>query len=157
MFLRAPSQTFNDLQEATEWCADVWKELSFSARDVIVERGTLTAGVADAFAFAWQNPTDSSILVYKIFIDVTTAGGTATAVLNVGSAASATTTSDNLIDGADLNAIAVYDNIDDQGTNGESKQKLDENGGTTDWVTGQILVEAAASLVGKYYIHYTVI
>jgi len=119
--------------------------------------GTLTAGAADAFAFAWQNPHAAKIIVEKLVIDVTTAGGTATAVLNVGSAANATTESDNLIDGADLNAIAVYDNIDDQGENGKSKQKIDEKDGTTDYVTGRITVEAATSLVGKYYIYYTII
>lgn len=122
-----------------------------------VAKGTLTAGNANAYAFAWQNPESSKIIVQRAVVDVTTAGGTATSVLDVGSAADGTTHSDNLIDGADLNAVATYDNIDDQGTNGKSKAKLDENGGTTDYITGQILVANAASLVGKYYIEYMIV
>jgi len=124
---------------------------------VKVASGDLAAGAANAFAFAWQNPEPGKILVKRVMVDVTTAGGTATAVIDVGSAASATTHSDNLIDGADLNAIALYDNINDAGTNGKSKQKVDEKGGTTDYITGQILTEAASSLAGKYYIEYVVI
>jgi len=124
---------------------------------VKVASGDLTAGAANAFAFAWQNPEPGKILVKRVMVDVTTAGGTATAVIDVGSAASATTHSDNLINGADLNAVALYDNIDDAGTNGKSKQKLDEKGGTTDYITGQILTEKADSLAGKYYIEYIVI
>lgn len=116
--------------------------------------GPLVAGAVNAFTFAWQNPEVVAVLVTRVLVDVTTAGGTATAVLDVGSAANATTHSDNLIDGANLNAIALYDNLGDPGINGKPKQKLDANGGATDYITGQILVEAAASLAGKYYITY---
>ena len=132
----------------------VQTELNASVK---VSKGALAAGAADAFAFAWQNPESVKILVQKVMVDITTAGGTATAVLNVGTAANATTGSDNLIDGADLNATAVYDTIDDQGTNGNANGKLDENGGTTDYITGQIKVEAASSLAGKYYIFYVTV
>lgn len=116
----------------------------------------LTAGIADAFAFAWQNPEAVPIMVNRVIVDVTTAGGTATAVLNVGPGATATTASDTLLDGVDLNAIDIYDNLvaADAGTNGLTVAKLDEKGGTTDYVTGQILVEAASALVGNAYIFY---
>lgn len=124
---------------------------------VKVASGDLTAGLANAFAFAWQNPEPGKILIERVKVDVTTAGGTATSVIDVGSAANATTHSDNLIDGADLNAAALYDNINDAGTNGKARQKVDERGGATDYITGQILVANASSLVGKYYIEYIVI
>jgi parallel beta-helix repeat protein len=117
-------------------------------------KGALTAGVADAFCFAWQNPESAAVIVTRLVVDVTTAGGTATAVLNAGTAANGTTESDDLIDGADLNAIAVRDNIEDRGTNGKSRQKLAANGGATDFVTGVIKTANAASLAGKYYIEY---
>lgn len=117
--------------------------------------GALIAGVADAFCFAWQNPESVAVIVTKVVVDVTTAGGTVNSVLHAGSAADATTESDNLIDGADLNAIAVYDNLNDAGVNGKSKQKLAASGGATDWVTGRIKVANASLLAGKYYIHYT--
>ena len=117
----------------------------------------LSSGEADAFAFAWQNPESSKIGITRVIVDVTTAGGTADSVLDVGTAADGTTSSDNLIDGADLNDAAVYDNHESGGTNGKTFQKVDENGGTTDHVTGQILVEDATDLVGNAYITYTVL
>lgn len=125
--------------------------------NVKVATGALTAGLANAFAFAWENPESSRILVVRVLVDVTTAGGTATSVIDVGPAADGTTHSDTLIDGADLNAAAIYDNIDDQGTNGLSKVGVDENGGTTSFITGQILTANASSLVGNYYIFYVLV
>jgi hypothetical protein len=113
--------------------------------------GNLASGNADAFSFAWKNPESVPIIVTRVVVNVTKAGGTAGSVIDVGSAADATTTSDNLIDGADLNAVAVYDNIDDQGADGESKQIIDVD----EYVTGQILTENAAALEGTFTIYYT--
>ena len=116
----------------------------------------MQAAQQNAFALAWQNPESVAILVTRILVDITTAGGTATAVLDVGPAASATTHSDTLLDGVDANATATYDNLlaADAGTHGLTSAKLDENGGTTDYITGQILTEAATDLVGNAYIFY---
>lgn len=126
-------------------------------RNIKTAKVALAPGSADDIAAAWQNPESSPILVEKVLLDITTAGGTATAVLNAGSAADPVTGSDNLIDGADANAAALYDNRDDQGTNGTSKQKLDENGGSTDHITAQIKVANAAALAGYLYVHYTIV
>ena len=122
-----------------------------------VASGALAAGNANAFAFAWQNPEAVKIFVHRVIVDVTTAGGTGSSVIDVGSGATATTASDNLIDGMDADATGPRDNVQDQGTNGKSRQKMDENGGTTDYITGQILVANAAALAGKYYIFYTAV
>jgi len=119
-----------------------------------VKRVALTAGAASAFAFAWQNPEDKKIIVTRVVVDRTTAGGTATAVLDVGPAANATTHADTLIDGLDLNATGVADNVSDGGTNGKARCKVDEKDGTTDYITGQILTEKADNLVGYAYIEY---
>lgn len=119
--------------------------------------GDLAKGNADAYAFAWQNPEAAKILVHRLLVDVTTAGGTGSSVLDAGRAATATTESDDLIDGANLNAVALYDNISDGGTNGESRAKLDEKGGSNDHITGRIKTANAAALAGKYYIYYTVV
>lgn len=121
---------------------------------VKVAKVALKAGVANAFALAWQNPESVPIIVQRLDIDITTAGGTATAVLNAGTSASASTTSDNLIDGADANAATVYNNITDIGSNGKTVQKMDELGGTTDYLTIQILTAAASALAGYAYITY---
>jgi len=120
-------------------------------------KGNLTAGNANAFAFTCQNPEASKILVTRTLIYITTAGGTAGAVLNVGPVANATSTADTLIDGLNLNATGIFDNITDKGNSGKSSQIVDEKGGTNDYITGKILEQNAAALVGKYYIFYTVI
>lgn len=117
--------------------------------------GSLTAGNANDFAFTWQNPHIMEILVTKIVVEVQTGGGTVGSLLNVGTAANATTGSDNLSDGViTLNTTDVYDNSKYVGTNGLVAQYLQANGGGTDWITGQITIANAASLVGKYYIFY---
>lgn len=141
----------------TDLVADAVTSAKVDPQYMKVVGTALSSGNADDFALAWQNPEDAKILVHKVIIDITAAGGTATSVLNVGSAADATTGSDNLLDGIDANAVATYDNNDedDAGTNGKASQKVDENGGTTDYVTAQIKTANAASLAGYAYIFYT--
>ena len=116
-----------------------------------VAKAALTAGNANAIAFAIANPEGADLLIHRVLLDVTTPGGTATAVLDVGVAADAVTGSDILIDGADANADALYDNLNDAGTSGKSRQRW----GSTQYVTGQILVANAAALVGNVYVFYT--
>ena len=120
-----------------------------------VKRVALAAGAADAFAFAWQNPENKKIIVTGVELDITTAGGTATAVIDVGPVASATNTSDALIDGADANAAALT--CSPSGTNGKRACKVDEKDGATDYITGEILVADAASLAGYAYITYEIV
>lgn len=126
--------------------------------DFKVAKVALAAGAANAFAFAWQNPESSKIIVHKVIVNRTTAGGTATSVLDVGPANDATSTADTIIDGLNLNTTGVADNIADKGTNGTTRSVLlDANGGTTDYITGKILVEKADDLVGYVYIYYSII
>lgn len=132
-------------------------ELDTLAAGLKVAKGTLKAGDADDFAFFWQNPETSKIIVTRVLINITTAGGTGSSVLDVGVVANATSTADTLIDGLDLNATGIFDNITDKGEHGKSRQVVDENGGANDYITGKILAQDAAALVGKYYIFYTVI
>jgi len=89
-----------------------------------VAKGSLTPGVADAYAFNWQNPEASAIVIIELMIDITT-------------------------EGADLNEVAIHVSTD--------RLKLDANGGATDYITGQILVQNASSLAGKYYITYLIL
>jgi len=123
-----------------------------------IKRVALTAGAANAMAFAWQNPEDKPIVVTKVVVDKTTAGGTATSVLDIGPATSATGTADTIIDGLDLNSAAVADNIADKGTNGTTRVvKRDAKDGTNDYITGKILVEKCDNLVGYVYIEYFIV
>ena len=128
--------------------------------NVKVAKGSLTADVSGNMAFTWQNPESVEILIHTVIIDVTTAGGTGSSVLDVDVVANATSTADTILDGVDLNsaAVSISNNVSDSGTSGDEKvHKADENGGTNDYVTGKILVADASALVGKYYIHYTTV
>lgn len=120
-----------------------------------VARITLAGGNANAFAFAWANPETSKIIVSRVVVDVTTKGAVAGALLDVGPAANATTHSDTLINGLDIaTAVICADNITNKGSNGLSLCKLDAAGGTTAFITGQILVQNATALAGYAYIYY---
>jgi hypothetical protein len=108
--------------------------------------GALTAGNANAFAFAWQNPHAYAIQVTELVVEVVTPGGTAGSVLDAGAAANATTTASDLIHDGDLNTAGYLKSM--------AWVKLAAKDGATDYITGQILTANAASLVGKYYISY---
>ena len=114
----------------------------------------LASGNANAFAFAVQNPEDVDCLITNVIVDITTAGGTGSSVLDVDIAADATSTGDSIIDGLDLNATGQSDRHNAAGSNGGNPVKWDKNGGTNDYCTGKILVANAASLAGKVIIEY---
>lgn len=123
-----------------------------------VAKVALTGGLADAIAFAWQNPETSKIIVPLMVVDITVAGGTGTAVIDVDVVANATATGNTIFDGIDANATALLQNtnVSDTGTNGNEKaHKVDEKDGSNDYITGKILVEAASALEGYVYIFYT--
>ena len=124
----------------------------YVAKRYIVE--ALTAGNANAFAFAVQNPEGVDCVVTNVVVGLTTAGGTASSVLDVDVAANATSTGDSTIDGLDINQHGAFDRHKNAGSNGGAPLKWDKNGGTNDYVTGKILAQNAASLVGTVIIEY---
>lgn len=123
-------------------------------RSVKVKKVALAAVDTGGGVFAWQNPESSSIIVERICLDVTTKA-TAACTLDIGTTAtSATTSSDNLLDGVDVGTAAgLFNNIDDKGTNGKTRQKL----AAGKWVTASVASGASAGIVGFAYIHYIVI
>ena len=126
--------------------------IAYVMKRYIVE--DLAPGNANAFAFAVQNPEGVDCVVTNVIVDITTAGGTASSVLDVDVVADATSTGDTIIDGLDLNATGVADRHDNAGSNGGEPKKWDKNGGSNDYVTGKILAQNAASLAGKVIIEY---
>jgi hypothetical protein len=117
----------------------------------------MTGDLADADTaggvLSVANPETSSIIVDRVIIDVTTAA-TGAATIDVGVAANGTTSSDTLIDGLDVNtATGIFDNIDDQGTNGNSVVKLT----TSQYITASEATGDVSDLAGKYYIRYRTI
>lgn len=113
----------------------------------------LSGGNANAISFSWQNPENSKIIVDRVILYVTAAGG-AGASMDIGVTTSATGTSDNLIDGVSIADTGVFDNINDGGTNGKARQIVDEKGGTNSYITGKILNANSPNLAGYVYIHY---
>lgn len=109
----------------------------------------LGTGTAGGGLFSWAAPYDC--FVDRVIVDVTTVS-TGAANVDAGSTAvSATTLSDNLIDGADIHtATGAFDNYVNHGTNGLAMVRVARG----KWVTGS--TEAAADptgLVGNAYIH----
>ena len=115
---------------------------------------SLGSGDGAGGILAWQNPESSAVVVVRLVIDRTTKS-TGACTADFGTAANGTTSSDNLMDGVDVGAAAgVEDNVDNKGTNGKARQRLDAKGGSTDYVTGSKATGAAAGLVGNAYIFY---
>ena len=114
----------------------------------------LASGNANAFAFAVQNPEGVDCIITNVIVDITTAGGTGSSVLDVDVEADATSTGDDIIDGLDFNAGAVSDRHNAAGTNGGAPVKWHKKGGTNDYVTGKILAQNAASFAATVIIEY---
>lgn len=106
---------------------------------------TTTGG--DALGLA--NPEGVALLITRFVLRITTEA-TGAANVDAGVAADGTTSADDLLDGQDVGSAAVVlDNIDDQGTNGQSVLEW----GATEYVT--VTPSATlAGLVGTYYIEY---
>lgn len=109
-----------------------------------------------AAVVGWQNPEAVAILVLRVIADITTVA-TAAATLDIGvTATSATTSSDTLLDGIDVNAaIAVFDSMDpalDSGANAHAQKVAAGKWVTIDEKTGD-----TTGLVGRLYIDYLLI
>lgn len=141
--------------------ATVLGTVADSVGTVAFDRSTKIAKVALGAAdtgggvISWQNPESVSILVTRIVLDVTTQS-TGSCTIDIGTTAtSATTPSDNLIDGISIATAGVIDNLlaATLGTNGKTAQKL----ASGKWVTGSKDSGAAAGTVGFAYIHYVLV
>ena len=120
-----------------------------------IAKVALTGVTVNNFNAAWQNPETNAILVTRLIVDITTAGGTPTATLNIGPAITAITQSVLMINALDANAAAVTDHCLVAGAGAGGVHKLDENGGTTAWITCRSLTETTINIVGNIYIFYT--
>jgi len=116
--------------------------------------GALAAVDTAGGVFSWANPETSEILVEHVAIK-TTHVATAACTVDAGTTATtATTLSDNLIDGKDVNAaIGTFSNLESAGTNGKAGQRL----AAGKWVTGSVASGASAGIVGTYEIYYRVL
>lgn len=104
---------------------------------------------------SWQNPElGRDIGIVGLEIDITTvSSGAGTADFGT-TPTNGATLSDNLIDGLNLNAATgLFNNNEDKGTNGKSKQRL----AAGKWLTGSTASGSAVGLVGFAYIQYIVL
>jgi hypothetical protein len=112
---------------------------------VALTAATVTTGGA---VLSLANPEGVDLIVTRLILDITTQS-TGAATVDAGIAADGTTSSDTLIDGKSVAAAGVFDNIEDQGTNGKSAVKW----GASEYLT--ITASATlAGLVGNAYIDY---
>jgi hypothetical protein len=95
------------------------------------------------------NPEGADLIITRLVIQVTTAS-TGACTVDAGVAADGTTSADNLIDGLSMAATGVFDNIEDQGTNGKSAKLW----GASQYLTISRASGASAGLVGDAYIQY---
>jgi len=113
-------------------------------------RATLTAATVTTggAVLALANPEGRDIVVTRLILNIATASSGA-ATVDAGIAADAVTSNDTLIDGKSVATAGIFDNIEDQGTNGKSAVK---------WGSGQYLTITAsatlAGLVGEAIIDY---
>ena len=117
-------------------------------------KASLGSSDARGGVLAWRNPETGPIIVVRLIID-RTASSSAVCTVDFGSASRGNRSSDNLIDGLDVNtANGVEDNIEHKGANGKSMQRLDAKGGRTDYIAGSKATGEAAGLAGHAYIFY---
>ncbi len=116
------------------------------AKRVALTAATTTTG-GDVLSLA--NPEGVDLIITRFIVDVTTPA-TGAATIDAGVAADGSTSADNLLAGQDVGSAAVLlDNIDDQGTNGQSVLHW----GSDEYIT--ITPSAScAGLVGYAYIQY---
>lgn len=115
---------------------------------------TIHAGTGGVVA--WQIPSTCAIIIERVVLDLTTVADAA-CTLDIGyTATSATTTSDTLLDGVDVNAAtAVFDSMNaalDSGANAKAQK-----GAAGKWITIDEKTGDATGLVANLYIYYTAI
>ena len=95
------------------------------------------------------NPTGVDVMITRLLLNVTTQS-TGAASVDIGVDDDGATNSDTLIDGLSVATAGLYDNIENQGTNGKSAVR---------WPAGYYLVGTAsattAGMVGYAYIEWT--
>lgn len=134
---------------STEVLVDIEPAVAPQRFNRVCLHGSLTAATtfAGGDVLSLLNPFGGRAVILDFVLDITTKS-TGAASVDAGVAAGATTTSDTLIDGLDVNAAAgIFDNIDNKGSNGLRGVAWASNQYVTITPTASV-----AGLVGTYYI-----
>ena len=112
-------------------------------------RVTLTAaGTTAGDVASIANPEGAAVIITRAILNITTAS-TGASTLDVGVAANATTSADNLIDGRSGATAGTFDNIEDGGTNGLATKvwgaseyvTVSEASGDVTGIAGELLIQ----------------
>lgn len=119
-----------------------------------IAKKTIAGATLHAGVLNWQNPEAVAIAIIRAWFDVTTKS-TGASTTNIGTTeVSATTASDNLIDGVDSGTAAILaDNITNAGTNGKAIQKL----AAGKWVSIAEASGDATGMVANLYVEYVLV
>jgi hypothetical protein len=116
----------------------------------IIAKVALTDLDTGGGVLSWQNPEGVDIAITGFVIDIETASDGAGTVDFGTTTVSSTTSSDNLVDGLSVAATGLFNNNDDKGANGKTRERL----AAGKWVTGSKASGSAAGVEGYAYIHY---
>lgn len=113
--------------------------------DVVPLSNTTGAGGA----FAWKNPypNGQGLIVGPVIIQLYASSATAT--IDIGTASTATTSSNNIIDTLSVSTPGIFNNADDGGASGNAAQGLAPNEYITGTYTG-----VTGGIRGNVYIWY---
>lgn len=107
------------------------------------------AGVTAGDVASVLNPEGVALIITRAILDITT-GSSGASTLDVGVAANATTSADNLIDGRSGATAGAYDNIEDGGTNGLACRVW----GATEYVTVSEASGDVTGIAGELILQY---
>lgn len=121
-------------------------------RGVKIVKIPLIAAAGNGGMLAWQNPEPVDILIVGAHLRIATVASAGS--ISVGAAANGATSSANLIDTLSLTAAGLFNNIDDKGASGKSRQVVNPAGGSASFVTGTAAGATFASFAGVVYLSY---
>ena len=119
---------------------------------VVVLKESLDATSGAGTPASISNPLGTRLIVTRVVVDITSPISATPVEMNVGIGGSPYVAYDTLIDGLTVGtptSADVYDNVDDQGTNGKSTEEWGASEYLTVTVTG-----TPTGMVGNIYVYY---
>lgn len=149
-------QLFGDILKFSPATGTTTQIIASGSNAQKIAKLTITGGSTTTGVFtAWQNPEGASILVEKVILDITTAS-TGASTLDIGTTAtSATTASDNLLDGVSGTPAALFDSSDAGLDSGANDAVLKLAAGK--WIVVEEKSGDVDGLAATLYIYYTVL
>lgn len=119
---------------------------------VVVLKEALTATSGAGTPASIENPLGERLIITRLVVDITSPVSDTPVTMSVGVGGSPYVSYDSLIDAVEIGtptAADIYDNVDDQGTNGKSTEEWGASEYLTVTVTG-----TPTGMVGNVYVYY---